>query len=262
MCTLSFLPTQSGFRIAMNRDEKRVRIAALPPERFAFGDRQVLYPREPGGGTWLAANDAGLCLALINWHRIAREPLERITSRGQIIPQLIGASSSAQLERNLRAVKLQDLRPFRLIAVVPSEHALLEFRWNLRALRVSKQPWRTHHWFSSGFDERQAESTRRVVCDRVEPRTIKDLRTLHRSHVPRRGPFSICMHRRDAKSVSYAEVSVTRRSVVMRYADGSPCAAKLTLTKRLPLKVALGNGLVLRPTHPHRAKQINKYDRC
>jgi len=240
MCTLSFLPTQSGFQIAMNRDEKRVRIAALPPERFTLGDRHVIFPREPAGGTWLAVNDAGLCLALINWHRIKKEPLGKIVSRGQVIPRLIGAAGSVQLERELRAIPLQNVRPFRLIAVVSSEHALLEFGWNLRALRVSKQPWQTHHWFSSGFDERQAEIMRHVVCNRAQPRTLMDLRTLHRSHLPRRGPFSICMHRPDAKSVSYAEVSVSTRSVVMRYAGGSPCASRLTLTKRLPLEIAPG----------------------
>ncbi len=254
MCTLSFLPVQTGFRLAMNRDEKRVRIAALPPERFFVGERGVIYPREPSGGTWLAVNDAGVCLALINWHRIKKEPLERIESRGQVIPQLIGASSSVQVERKLRAVPLQNLRPFRLIAAVSSEHMLVEFGWNLRALEVSKRPWRTHHWFSSGFDERQAEITRRVVCGNAEPRTIKDLRTLHRSHAPRRGPFSICMHRGDARSVSYGEVSVTASSVVMRYANGSPCAAKLTLTKRLPLKVAPRNEFVLRPPHRDRIR--------
>ena len=73
----------------MNRDEKRTRIAALGPEPFRIGDRRAIYPREPGGGTWLAASDAGLCLALINWHRIAREPSGKIESRGNIIPELI-----------------------------------------------------------------------------------------------------------------------------------------------------------------------------
>ena len=235
MCTLSFLAMQSGFRVAMNRDEKRARIIALPPERFTISGRRAIYPREPGGGTWLAVNDAGLCLALINWHRINRKPLGKIRSRGQVIPQLIGASGSVELKQNLLAVPLQHLRPFRLIAVVPSERALLEFGWNLRSLQVIRRPWQTHHWFSSGFDERQAEITRHLVCNRAKPRTIKDLRSLHRSHAPKRGPFSICMHRRDAKSVSYAEVSESTTSVVMRYANGSPCVARSTTTKRLAL---------------------------
>ena len=69
----------------MNRDEKRIRVAALPPEVFAYGNRRAIYPREPNGGTWLAANDAGLCLALVNWHTIKREPDGEPESRGRII---------------------------------------------------------------------------------------------------------------------------------------------------------------------------------
>src|SRR6266404_1118143 len=102
MCTISFLPTASGFRLAMNRDEKRSRVAALAPEVFQIGEHRAVYPREPGGGTWLAVNDAGLCLALINWHRIEREPSGKIQSRGCIIPELIGATNAREIAQELR----------------------------------------------------------------------------------------------------------------------------------------------------------------
>ena len=60
------------------------------------GERRALYPREPNDGTWLGVNDSGLCLALINWHRIKREPEGKLESRGRIIPRLIGASSGTR----------------------------------------------------------------------------------------------------------------------------------------------------------------------
>src|SRR4030095_5515312 len=106
MCTVSFLPTAAGFRLAMNRDEKRTRVAALPPDVFAHGRRRAVYPREPNDGTWVAVNDAGLCLALINWHRIKRESEGKIESRGFIIPQLIGASDGRAVGRALRKLAL------------------------------------------------------------------------------------------------------------------------------------------------------------
>ena len=101
----------------MNRDEKRTRVAALPPDVFAHGRRRAVYPREPNDGTWLAVNDAGLCLALINWHRIKRESEGKIESRGFIIPQLIGASNGRAVGRVLRKLALDRVRPFRLIAI-------------------------------------------------------------------------------------------------------------------------------------------------
>ncbi len=55
----------------MNRDEKLDRFAALPPDVVELERHYAIFPREPTGGTWISANDAGVCLALINWHRIA-----------------------------------------------------------------------------------------------------------------------------------------------------------------------------------------------
>ena len=108
----------------MNRDEKRSRIAALPPAAFQIGGRRVLYPREPSGGTWLAVNDLGFCLALINWHRIEREPAGKIESRGKIIPSLISTGDSDSLARKLRRTSLRTRRPFRLIVIDPDRRRL------------------------------------------------------------------------------------------------------------------------------------------
>src|SRR5712691_10277431 len=102
MCTISFVPTARGFRLAMNRDEKRARVAALPPAVVRLGDHRAIMPREPAGGTWLAVDDAGLCRALINWHTIEREPPAKIVSRGQIIPRLIGVRNSRLIGRELK----------------------------------------------------------------------------------------------------------------------------------------------------------------
>ena len=49
------------------------------------------------------------------------------------------------------------------------------------------------------------------------------LRRLHRSHSPKAGPFSTCMHRADAATVSYTEVTVSGREALIRYHAGAPC---------------------------------------
>src|SRR5216683_2177806 len=94
MCTISFVPKSHGFYLAMNRDEKFTRSTALPPAIVDLADRRAIFPREPEGGTWIAANDAGVCLALINWHRIESEPEHSIVSRGEVIRKLAGISTS------------------------------------------------------------------------------------------------------------------------------------------------------------------------
>ena len=217
----------------MNRDEKRSRVAALPPAAFKIGERRVLYPREPSGGTWLAVNDAGLCLALINWHRIEREPVAKIESRGQIIPDLIEAKNSESLARKLRGMSLGTRRPFRLIAIEPDQQLLGEWQWDLKSLKLQRHPWERRHWYSSGYNEREAERSRTALCEAQSLGTLNSMRKLHASHLPERGPFSICMHRSDAATVSYSEVSVRGPRIGMSYQAGAPCAGHARITRTL-----------------------------
>jgi len=120
------------------------------------------------------------------------------------------------------------VRPFRLIAIASSEKRISEFRWNLQRLTRSNHEWRPQHWFSSGFDELRAERERAKVCESAGVNSagysLSWLRRLHRSHVPKRGAFSICMHRADARTVSYTEVTVSKRRATMRYKSGPSCS--------------------------------------
>jgi len=262
MCTVSFIPKQRGFYLAMNRDEKRSRETALAPaivdlatgrarsirhRTDSSGRRtgglatcRAIFPREHEGGTWIAANDSGVCLALINWHRIEREPEHSIVSRGQVIIALAGKSSADEIAATLADLPLRQLRPFRLITIIPSTKDIMEWRWNLERLSIRTHAWQPQHWFSSGFDERQAQRERRRICDaahkQITARKLGWLRRLHRSHSPKSGPFSICMHRSGAATVSYTEVAVSDQRATMRYKDGPPCSARPTITKILPLQ--------------------------
>jgi len=223
----------------MNRDEKRARFRALAPTIVDLASRRAVFPREPSGGTWISANDSGVCLALINWHRIEREPTRDIISRGQVVRELAGKSSADEIANAVKKLPLRKLRPFRLIAIVPSEKIISEWRWNLNWLTMRTHQWKREHWFSSGLDEPRAELERQRVCDAAENQqsagSLRWLRQLHRSHAPKRGAFSICMHRRDASTVSYTEVAVSERQATMRYKAGSCCCNGALITKTISL---------------------------
>ncbi|MDR3576231.1 MAG: hypothetical protein P4L50_20375 [Anaerolineaceae bacterium] len=53
--------------------------------------------------------------------------------------------------------------------------------------------------------------------------SLEWLRLLHRSHLPQAGPFSTCMHRDDAATVSYKEVAISPQGAKMRHRAGAPC---------------------------------------
>jgi hypothetical protein len=239
MCTVSFVPKLRGFYVAMNRDEKRTRSSALIPTIVDVDKRRAVFPRESNGGTWIAANDVGVCFALINWHRIEREPEHSIVSRGQVIIALAGKSSADEIAATLADLPLRQLRPFRLITIIPLTKDIMEWRWNLEWLSIRTHVWQLQHWFSSGFDERQAQLERRRICDAAHKQTTARnlgwLRRLHRSHSPKSGPFSICMHRSDAATVSYTEVAVSDQRATMRYKAGPSCSNAAMAVKTMPL---------------------------
>ena len=216
----------------MNRDEKHTRAAGLPPQPHQCGSRLCLYPSEPRGGTWIGINDSGLSFALINWYSQPQKRTGRI-SRGTLIPALLAA-------KNFRGVKLPRLarvNPFRLIGVSPRERVLREWRWDGKRLEIHSWDWARHHWFSSGLDEAKANVVRDAAVTAAEPaQGLEWLRALHRSHKPRRGAFSICMHRDDAQTVSYTELSVTGKTARMRYASGPPCSTKQSRPVTLTLQ--------------------------
>jgi hypothetical protein len=257
MCTVSFLPKPSGFYLAMNRDEKRDRVASLPPYVVEPEGHLAVFPREPTGGTWISANDSGVCLALINWHRIARTPKNDTLSRGLVVKELAGKSTGHEIESALKKLPVRKLRPFRLIAILPGERRVVEWRWNLQRLAIRNHEWQRQHWFSSGFDERRAEFERAKICSsfvagdgdpgsKTMPAgvtaagySLSWLRRLHRSHAPKRGPFSICMHRRDAATVSYTEVVVSKQRASMRYKSGPSCSNGAKVTRTISLARAL-----------------------
>jgi Transport and Golgi organisation 2 len=94
MCTLTVVTGSDTYRIAMNRDEKTARGAGMPPEMHEFDATRAIYPNDGDGGTWIAANDCGVALALLNWNDIAAPgKAVKTRSRGRVIPALIDSRS-------------------------------------------------------------------------------------------------------------------------------------------------------------------------
>ena len=130
---------------------------------------------------------------------------------------------------------LAKINPFRLVAASFEERRLCEWRWDGERLTCSRYGWKRKHWFSSGYDEALGNKKRSAVVREAAKPTPTGMRKLHQSHLPAEGPFSICMHRKDAKTVSYTEIVAIRSDVTMRYAAGSPCTGKLGAPRLLSL---------------------------
>lgn len=227
MCTLSLVPKADGFLLGMNRDEQRTRAEALPPALHRSGNLSALYPSEPGGGTWIGINEAGLCAALINWYSRPQYHGDPAFSRGEIIPRLLAFPSLDDMERSLFSLPLERLNPFRLFMIGGNADSIREYSSEGSGIERMDHPWVINHWFSSGHDEISAITTRSAAClkavEEPDAGTLQWLERLHSSHDPEEGASSICMHRNNAETVSMTILEVSGESAAMRYHAFPPC---------------------------------------
>jgi hypothetical protein len=242
MCTLTFVPTENGYVAGMNRDEKLIRPHALPPERSDFPGATAVFPRENSGGTWIGCNGHGNLLALLNWNDVVL-PFGGAAprSRGMLIPELIGGDDLADMHARYAQLDLSGFLPFRLVGAFLGESLIREWRWDGLRRQEFNFTWGKRHWFSSSVSDALAWRERGQTCRNAKKDRSMDLvswvRNLHQSHDPVPGPFSICVHREDAATVSYTEVCCSGEGISMSYRSGSPC-----LTDRFGSETSLAFG--------------------
>ena len=216
----------------MNRDERLTRDAGLAPKKKVVDRRTVLCPSERSGGTWIALNDGRTSFALINWYSVVARVRANPVSRGKVINAVSATTSSNVADAKLARLPLSQINPFRLIGVFPESREIIEWRWDLKKLTCDNHRWKPQQWVSSGFDEPTAQCIRGDNFHKAQKQrstgTLSWLRRLHRSHSPETGPFSTCMHRSDAATVSYTEIIALSKKVGLRYDALAPCRTHLS----------------------------------
>lgn len=228
MCTLTVVTRNDTYLIGMNRDEKVARGAGIPPKIPEFDATRAIYPNDGHGGTWIGTNNFGITLALLNWNAVTpRGRFVKTRSRGRAIPALIDARSLSDLHAVFDVSNFEGMLPFRLIGVFLSEREIWEWRWDSRHIEFQVHEWKTRHWFSSSLSDDRAETVRGLACRAAQHDSdfgsVPWLRRLHGSHGSGPGPFSLCVHRENVKTLSYSEVMVTPAHVQMNHFRGSPC---------------------------------------
>lgn len=240
MCTLSLVPAQGerGWRVMMNRDERRTHPAAWPPMTEEVGGTAIVRPVDSQAlGTWIAATEHGLAYAVMNACQ-AESLLPRTTaiSRGTIIPAVGACDEPADAIGLVRALPLSSMAPFRL--VVTSGLEIASARWDGRDLRCAIAPFMRPLLFaSSSLGDRQVQRPREELFEHLLRQERDPWRAQDRLHVhawPDRRHLSVNMSRIGACTVSCTTVVVTETSVELRYVpylDGWPGPAT---TRALP----------------------------
>jgi hypothetical protein len=223
MCTVTWLrPHRGEYSVFFNRDEQRARAPGHPPREQNRGGVRFLAPVDgEAGGTWLAANEHGLTLGLLNFYEAehgwrAQHP----TSRGLLLLSLIDAPDIGEITRRLQHVSPESYHPFILIAFDPGGLTRAH-RWdgrhvNVRDLGEDDMPLTT-----SSFDTDAVTARRRLMFHRMRETKhgLRDetLQNFHDSRDTHGGAYSVCMTRDDAQTVSFSRVTVTPARVEFFY---------------------------------------------
>lgn len=226
MCTLTVIPLPGDrLRVGFNRDEQRTRAIGLPPDVHTTGGRSAVYPTDPkSGGTWLAVNDAGLVLAVLNTNPPV-PPLFRVRrSRGEIIPALLDADTPADaLSEFDRGFDFADFAPFRLVLV--GHGILADVRWDGREPMVVNRLLASVPllFTSSGLGDHVVGGVRRDLFEAMFAAnsaawpTVQD--AFHRHRWPGREHLSIEVCRPDARTVSRAVIDLDDCDATFRFSD-------------------------------------------
>jgi hypothetical protein len=234
VCTLTLVPGSSGnARLAFNRDESRSRPAAYPPQRRRFGERTAILPIDPvSDGTWIAVNDAGLVLALLNVNPSVSEAAPRAALRGQgrrsrgaIIPELLPCGTLGEVLERMAELPVRGYAPFRLVLFGAGEVAEVrpdgEQSWRRRPESLAGP----RLWTSSGLGDHLVEGRRRQLFEayfaRPGHRAARQ-DAFHRHRWPADPHLSVCMRRADACTVSYTVVELDSSSARMTYFPAAP----------------------------------------
>lgn len=233
MCTATWRTTADGYVLYFNRDESRSRQAAAPPRRIDRGGMPLLAPADGDfGGTWIATNATGLTVALLNRYQDhAKAGPGPFISRGLLVLDLAEATDWLDLDARLDVLDFNQYRPFTLL-VVEAQGEAFRAAWDGRRRLPNDRP--EPPMASSGYDPEGIEALRHQIFAEFPAEGTEALHDFHRSHRPDRGPFSPCMHRFDASTVSLTRVEVHGGRITMAYADGPPCRTSLGPTVVLP----------------------------
>jgi hypothetical protein len=224
MCTVTVVPHETGIRVMCNRDERRSRPAALPPQVHDLEGRLATFPVDPrGGGSWVGVNDAGIVATLLNVSgrsRSSREGPKR--SRGLIVREVLRSGSLSHVLETVESLDPSVFEMFRLV-VMHRSAAIDATSDGLRTVIRRQMTVDTPLLFtSSSLGDALVEAPRqrlfqRMVVERGRREWLRGQGRFHRHQWPSRPEISVRMERDDALTVSRTVVDVSHARPSLLY---------------------------------------------
>lgn len=222
MCTVTYIPSDNGFYLTSNRDEKIARGQSWVPEEFKIGDSTLLYPKDPlKNGTWIMAKNNGDGVVLLNGAFLKHCPKEEYKkSRGVVLLEIM---ESEKPDKFFQEINLENIEPFTLVLFTSGN--LWECRWDgtrkyFQLLDKSKE----YIWSSSTLYDKMAVAKRNSWFqdwwDSGGPRDSRDILNFHRTAGKGDLKDGLVMNREGKlKTLSITQIQMNKDKVSMVYLD-------------------------------------------
>ena len=228
MCTLSWQLNDASLEILFNRDEQHSRPPAQPPEIQTIKGVRVLAPLDPpSGGTWLATNEHGLTLCLLNNYSgrpVMNDAATR--SRGKLVRDLAALDSLEAVHRELAALQPEQHQPFFLLAF-KGRSTPLKWRWDGQAINpegTPECPVSTSSLYPRLVPKLRHYYYRLATRNGLKAFTPEQQLSFHSSQRPWPPSFAVAMSRPDRGTVSLTRIRLGARETIMDYWHGNPAA--------------------------------------
>lgn len=276
MCSLSWLQQNQSLIICFNRDEQKTRSRAIPPQVVPTAMCNVIMPTDrDGGGTWLAVNQFGIFVGLLNLYleqnsgpsnrairntvakngSVTKDGLKisdeaRMTSRdtqkrsrGLLVKELSGCSDLPGFVAILMAQNLMVYPSFELVFISKSD----KFRFSWDGQNLVKGPL-VPFSSSSSYQTKSVVAARKQKFEQLvmnvnetteeknREKNKEMLIHLHSEHSTEKNAASICMHRDDACTVSMSLIEINHSKITYQYWDGAPCESSSGTRQEMFLK--------------------------
>lgn len=238
MCTVSWQVAEQldagELLLYFNRDEMRQRARGDTPEVFVKDGVSYLSPTDPErGGTWIAANEQGCLVCLLNDYSVAFDSKAQWESRGMLVRALAAFTKIDQIRQYFNQKGKLNYPPFTLLFW--DGFQMNQWHWDTQSLECSENV--SAPFTSSSWQTARVEAGRKGLYEKWVGEENRSLASYHKHVIPDDAESSVCMARELTQTVSLTSVLISPDNVQMRYTPRDQAGAFLAETNiSLPRK--------------------------
>jgi uncharacterized protein with NRDE domain len=231
MCTVSWQTAEQlengELLLYFNRDEMRQRARGAEPEVFEQNGVSYLSPSDPErGGTWIAVNDRGNLVCLLNDYSVDFDYTGQWGSRGMLVRELAEFSKREEIWSYFSREDELNYPPFTLLFWDGAEM----HQWHWDTLKLEYQENVSPPFTSSSWQTERVEAGRIALYQKWVTEKGASLASYHKHAIPGDAESSVCMSRELTQTVSLTSVLISDSKVQMRYTPRDQAGAFLAET--------------------------------